>query len=304
MPRIALPTARETVEQRLGDLGFDTDARALLADHYLDAELSGQPSHGLGRVRWLATLEGLEPSARAVPVDRRDGLARWDADGVLGYLALAQALAAESDEPPAGARVVVVERCYPTGRLGWFAQRVASRGLACLLTATSPPRLPHPDGGPPVAGTNPLCLAVPDGEDTLAVDVSMGRLTHGDVLAAAAAGAPLPAGAAVDASGRAVTDPGEVVAGRAGILPAGGDQPHKGFALAILVELLAAALTREPGFAAVAVIAPARTDAAAAIRGRAAGRPLPGERSRARRRDGIERGDVEIGAALWEWLRR
>ena len=305
MPRVRLDDARAAAETRLADLGFAGPARALLAEHYLDAELSGQPSHGLERVRWLASLDGLVPGARPTLLERRDGLARWDAAGVIGYLALAEALDAETADPPRGARVVVVERCYPTGRLGWFAQRPARAGLLCLLTATSPPRLPHPDGGPPLAGTNPLCLAVPDaGGDTLAVDVSMGRLTNGDVIAAAATGAPLPEGAAVDAGGMPVTDPAEVLAGRAGIRPAGGDQPHKGFAVAVLVELLAAALAPHGGHTAVAVIAPASTGAAADLRARAAGRPLPGERSRARSAEGARRGEVEIPDDLWDWLRR
>jgi LDH2 family malate/lactate/ureidoglycolate dehydrogenase len=305
VPRVRLDDARAAAEARLAELGFDAPARALLAEHYLDAELCGQPSHGLERVRWLASLDGLDPGARPSLVERQDGLARWNAAGVVGYLALAEALDAEAADPPRGARVVVVERCYPTGRLGWFAQRPARAGLLCLLTATSPPRLPHPDGGPPLAGTNPLCLAVPDaGGETLAVDVSMGRLTHGDVIAAAAAGAPLPGDAAVDAAGRPVTDPAEVVAGRAGIRPAGGDQPHKGFALAVLVELLAAALAPHGGHTAVAVLAPADATAARDLRARGAGHPLPGERSRARRAGRIGRGDVELPDGLWEWLRR
>src|SRR5881396_3501495 len=48
--------------------------------------------------------------------------------------------------------------------LGYWARRVASGGLVCALTATSPPRLGHPDGGPKLAGTNPLAIAIPSSD--------------------------------------------------------------------------------------------------------------------------------------------
>ena len=102
-----------------------------------------------------------DPNARPRRTGRSEGLARWDGGGVVGYVALAEALDREADDAPAGARLVVVERCFPTGRLGWFAERVAGRGLVCLVTATSTARIAHPDGGPPILGTNPICLALP-----------------------------------------------------------------------------------------------------------------------------------------------
>ena len=45
--------------------------------------------------------------------------------------------------------------------LGYWARRHAGGGLIAVLTATSPPRLGHPDGGPKLAGTNPLASAIP-----------------------------------------------------------------------------------------------------------------------------------------------
>ena len=68
--------------------------------------------------------------------------------------------------------------------LGHWVRRLAEGGLVAALTATSPRRLGHPDGGPKLTGTNPLAIAIPssDGKPVV-VDVSMGNLTYGDVLA-------------------------------------------------------------------------------------------------------------------------
>ena len=112
-------------------------------------------------MRWLAGFADLRPSAAPVLVERAEGIARYDAAGALGYLALAGALDAELERPPEGARLVVVGGCFPTGRLGWFAERAARSGLAVLVWATSTPRIVHPTGGPPMLGTNPFCLALP-----------------------------------------------------------------------------------------------------------------------------------------------
>jgi L-2-hydroxycarboxylate dehydrogenase (NAD+) len=294
---------RAAVDERLRDLGFDARAAELIGEHYLDAQLRGAAGHGLERLRWLAGRPGIEARARPVLAGRADGLARWDAAGTVGYVALAEALSAECAVPLAGARVVVVEGCFPTGRLGWFAERVAAEGLLCLLAATSPARIAHPDGGPPVLATSPICLAVP-GPPPAVVDVSMGRITFGDVLAAAAADEPLPAGAGVRPDGSPEDDPAEIAADRAGIRPFGGDQAHKGFALAVLVELLVAAVSSPAGFAAVALLAAPASDAAERVRAAVGSGRFPGDASRARREAALARGSVDVPDDLWDWIRR
>ena len=153
-------------------------------------------------------------------------------------------------DPPERARVVVASRCFPTGVLGYWGRRLADGGLVAALTATSPRRLAHPDGGPALAGTNPLAIAVPssDGGPVVA-DVSMGAVTHGDVLA------------------------GRVSAEE--LVPFGGEQSHKAFALAVGLELLVGALAG-PEHGVVLVVARPDHDPVPAIRKLAAGRRLPG----------------------------
>ena len=70
---------------------------------------------------------------------------------------------------------------FPTGSLGYWVRLLADGGLVAALTATSPRRLAAPAGGPPLAGTNPLAIAIPssDGAPVVA-DVSMGAVTYGD----------------------------------------------------------------------------------------------------------------------------
>jgi LDH2 family malate/lactate/ureidoglycolate dehydrogenase len=243
---------REDVVDRLRRLGFDERDAETLADHFLDAEARGRPSHGVTRVEWLATLADLRPGARPVRVVAEPGYERWEGCGALGYLTLAAIVDVQLASPPDRARLVVASDCFPTGMLGYWVRRLADAGLVGVLTATSPPRLAHPEGGPPVAGTNPLALAVPSSDGRpLVADVSMGQVTYGDVLA-----------------GRASEEE---------LVPFGGEQAHKAFAMAVGLEALVDALAGD-GYGAVLIVARPDADPVPLLRGRAGGRRLPGDR--------------------------
>jgi len=238
---------------RLAALGFSERDAQTLADHFLDAERRGKRGHGLSRVEWLASLPDLHPGARPERVVAEPGYERWHGRGALGYLTLAAICEAQLSEPPEHARVVVAERCFPTGMLGYWTRKLAEGGLAAALTATSPPRLGHPEGGPKLAGTNPLAIAIPssDGAPVVA-DTSMGRVTYGEVLAG--------------------------IAGEDDLVPFGGEHAHKAFALALGLQLLVDALVAEPGYGAVLLVARPEADPVPALRERAAGVRLPGGR--------------------------
>jgi hypothetical protein len=73
---------------------------------------------------------------------------------------------------------------------------------------------------------------------------------------------------------------GDVLAGKASpeeLVPFGGEQAHKPFALAIGLQLLVDALAGD-GYGAVMVVARPEADPVPALRARAAGLHLPGDR--------------------------
>jgi (2R)-3-sulfolactate dehydrogenase (NADP+) len=236
--------------ERLAALGFEPAAVDVLVAHFTDADRRGKTGHGLARVEWLESLE-LDPKARPLLLESEESFERWDGHGALGYLVLDEIVQGTLDDPPEGARVIAVRRCFPTGVLGYWVRRLAEGGLVAALTATSPRRLPHPEGGTPLTGTNPLAIAIPssDGRPMVA-DVSMAAVTHGDVLA-----------------GRATADE---------LVPFGGAQAHKAFALAVGLELLVAALAG-PEHGALLVVARPEYDPVPAFRELAVGRRLPGD---------------------------
>ncbi|HEY3962072.1 MAG TPA: Ldh family oxidoreductase [Gaiellaceae bacterium] len=241
----------EEARPRLAALGFRPEHVDILAGHFLAAEARGQLGHGLSRVEWLEAWPELETEATPERVLAEPGYERWDGNGALGYLTLHAAVQAQIAAPPEHARIVVCVRTFPSGALGYWVRMLADVGLVAVLTATSPRRLSSPDGGPALAGTNPLAIAVPSSDGAPVVsDVSMGAVTHGAVLAGHA-------------------KPEELV-------PFGGLHAHKAFALAVGLHAFVDALLPGEGFGAVLLVARPESDPVPALRALAEGVRLPG----------------------------
>jgi (2R)-3-sulfolactate dehydrogenase (NADP+) len=239
------------VVERLRALGFSERDAQTLYDHFAAAEARGKAGHGFSRIEWLETLPDVDPSARPRRELHEQEYERWDGNGALGYLTLASIVETTLMNRPRYARVVVARRTFPTGMLGYWVRKLADGGLVAALTATSPRRLAHPDGGPELTGTNPLAIAIPssDGRPVVA-DVSMGKVTYGGVLAG--------------------------LAEESDLVPFGGESAHKAFALAVGLQLLVDALAGED-HGAVLVVARPEHDPVPDFRALAEDVRLPGD---------------------------
>jgi (2R)-3-sulfolactate dehydrogenase (NADP+) len=243
--------SRDEALGRLRALGLGERAAEALFAHFDDAERRGKLGHGHARIAWLES-QRFDPAARPTKLSSLPGLDRWDGEDSLGYLVLQEICDDLIASPPEGARLVAASHCFPTGMLGYWVRLLADRaGLVAVLTATSPRRLPHPDGKTALTGTNPLAIAIPaTGGRPLVADVSMGAVTWGDVI-----------------SGRAQENE---------LVPFGGPHAHKAFALAAGLQLLVDALAG-PQHGAVLVAARPQHDPVPAFRELAAGFRLPGD---------------------------
>lgn len=237
-------------EEKLRALGFAETDVELLADHFLDAEARGKLGHGLARIDWLASQE-FDPTAQPAKTASYPGFDFWESRGAVGYLVLAAICAELAEAEPWPVRVVAAD-AFPTGHLGYWVRWLAEAGLVALLTATSPARLAHPDGGEPLVGTNPIAIGLPNPEgEPIVVDVSPAKATYGDVLAGLAR-------------------PEDVVA-------FGGEHAYKAFALAVGLQGLVESFVGETHGIVLLVAKPEFDGFAATLRERAAGLPLPGD---------------------------
>jgi LDH2 family malate/lactate/ureidoglycolate dehydrogenase len=219
--------------------GLDPSAAAIVADSLVEASLRGVDSHGVARLPIYAErLRAGSMNARPRPrVERRDGaVACVDGDHGPGQVAgvVAMELSVELAREH-GVGVVTARRSGHYGAAAYYVMRPARQGLVALSTTNSEP-LVVPFGGRGWAlGTNPIALSAPTPTGELTIDMATSQVAANKVVNARDEQRPIPAGWAVDEEGRPTTDSQAAHA----MLPLGG---YKGYALAILVEILSGAL--------------------------------------------------------------
>jgi LDH2 family malate/lactate/ureidoglycolate dehydrogenase len=210
-----------------------------VAEALVWTSVRGTDSHGVARLPvYVERLRDGVINTRPRPsVARRDGaVAVVDGDHGPGQVASVFAtdvsveLAAEH-----GVGVAVVRRSSHNGAQAFYARRAAARGMvAVALTNTEPLVIPH-GGAEPALGTNPICLAAPAGDGVFDLDMATSQVAINRIFNARDEGRPVPEGWGVDEEGRPTTDAAAV----ASAVPLGG---YKGYALAVMVELLCGVL--------------------------------------------------------------
>lgn len=213
-------------------------ARALVA-----AEIDGQKGHGAARVAsYAAQVRAGKVDGRAVPKAERTRRATLTIDAGCGFAFPALDVAVETLPGMArecGIAAAGLFRSHHAGALGLVAERLAEAGLVSLMFANTPSAMAAWGGRRALLGTNPIAFAAPrDGEPPLVIDLALSEVARGKIVAAAQQGMPIPIGWAIDKDGHPTTDAKAALQGT--LLPAGGS---KGAALALMVELLAAAVT-------------------------------------------------------------
>jgi LDH2 family malate/lactate/ureidoglycolate dehydrogenase len=223
----------------------------VVARHLVESDCRGVPSHGLLRVtQYLAEIETGEIDPAALPTRERASGARVWLDGnrcfgpVAGSAAVDEAVAVTA---VAGMGVVTVRHTGHAGRIGDYVERAAHSGLVAVAYCSGP-RSGHrvaPFGATEGRlSTNPIAFAFPTPSEPIVADFSTSAVPEGVVRRLHELGLPVPEGALQDPAGRPTTDAGVLYATPPGtILPLGGSGfGHKGFALGLLVEVLATLL--------------------------------------------------------------
>jgi (2R)-3-sulfolactate dehydrogenase (NADP+) len=207
-------------------------------------EADGVASHGLayipiycehvqcGKVDGAAIPSVEKPTPGVVNVDAATGFAHAAIDA--GFDALIPAARAQ------GIAVLAIRNSYNCGVLGYHTWRLAQEGLVGLGFTNAPASIAPSGGSKPVVGTNPFSIAVPgtDGQPALLIDQSASTIAKSEVMKHAREGKAIPVGWALDADGNPTTDPNVGLKGS--MAPSGG---YKGVGVAILTEVMAAALT-------------------------------------------------------------
>ena len=143
---------------------------------------------------------------------------------------------------------VVVRGSQHVGRVGEYPTMAAEEGMIGMAVVNSYGTTGSvaPFGGAERRlSPNPIAFAMPSGGPwPVMVDITTSVFPEGKIRVTRYAGKQLPEGVIVDAGGNPTTDPAAFYGSPPGaLLPLGGIVGHKGFALGIVAELLAGALS-------------------------------------------------------------
>src|SRR6516164_7540669 len=223
--------------------GMSQQDAHLCADTLVQADLWGHQSHGVMRLSWYAARlkAGVcEPKAKPEFVVDAGGLALIDGhDGTGQMLTARAAQEAVRRAKSHGIAAVGVRNSNHFGTALYFTLMAAREGCVAFLSTNASPAMAPWGGRKKTVGTNPWSWACPAGSHApMALDIANTGVARGKIYLAKQKGLPIPEGWAINAAGAPTTDPAEAIDGI--ILPMA---QHKGYAIALMMDMLSGVLT-------------------------------------------------------------
>ena len=234
----------------LARAGMREDIARDVADVLVEGDLLGHTTHGLALAApYLAELEkgSMTGAGEPVVVGSRPAAQTWDGGRLPGPWLTLRALDAAMEMASAqGTGTVVVRRSHHIACLEAYLTRATARGMMALVYSSDPVAASVAPFGAvsPVFTPNPLAAGIPTSGDPILIDVSASYTTNSLTTRLYQAGERLPHAWVQDARGMPTDDPRVLFEEPKGtLLPLGGlEAGHKGYALALMIEAMTAAL--------------------------------------------------------------
>ena len=254
MPTLQADELEATTKRIFQGAGSSEKEAGVISRYLVTANLMGHDSHGVIRIpQYLADVKrgNCVPDAALEVVQETPATVVLNANWGYGQTAATTAMEMAMDK--AGKQAVSsvgIHNCNHIGRLGEYPAMAAERGMIGITTVNG-----HGAGAivAPFGGaegrmvTNPISVGIPTGQGgPIVLDIATSVAAEGKVRVKRNQGQPVPMGWLVNNQGVPTTDPNDLyTTPRGAILPLGGlSEGHKGYGLALIIEILSGALTR------------------------------------------------------------
>lgn len=232
----------------LEETGLKPEYAKLTAEAICTASLRGTDSHGIrllphylraikaGRIDPNAEFEFHRTSLSTGILDANHGMAH-------AAVAIAMDHAIELAEH-AGCGFVSVKNSNHCGAMAYYGLRAAERDMIGLAFTNATAKVKVFNAKEPFFGINPICITAPmEGEDPFCYDAAPTVMSNNKVKMVKQKGERLPEWVAADEEGNMTLDP----AFARMLLPLGGEHAgYKGYALAMVVDILTSLLAGMP----------------------------------------------------------
>jgi LDH2 family malate/lactate/ureidoglycolate dehydrogenase len=214
----------------------------IVADSLVKANLRGVDSHGVIRLPvYINRIKNktIIPGAPFKIVRETTSTALVDGGSGFGQVVAVKAIKLAIEKARrTGVGAISVSNTNHFGMAAYYALIALQNDMASIITSNTSPWVVPWGGRVPMLGTNPICIAIPSGQDIpIILDMATSATARGKIEEAAKEGKPIPGGWAVDENGRPTTDP--IAALKGALLPFGGP---KGYCLSFIIDILSGCL--------------------------------------------------------------
>lgn len=242
--KILLDELQKFSEEALVKAGVSPENAAMAAEVLITTDTFGVVTHGTRNLYpYILKMEagGLDAKAEPTVVCEGPAFAVLNGNKALGMVSGCKAmkLAIEKAKQVGIAYVGVKNSCH-FGAAGYYANLAAKEGMIGLSMSNADPVIAVPNGRKKAIGTNPFAFAAPLGNGkSIFLDIALSNVAALKVIMAKEKGQAIPNTWLVDEEGLPTTD-AEKFPAHASLQPMAA---HKGYGLAILVELLSSVVT-------------------------------------------------------------
>jgi len=235
------------VLQKIGCSAADAD---LAIKVLLSADLRGIDSHGVARLSgyvrlWEAKRVNANPDIHII--HQTPSTAVVNGDSGLGLVVAPKAMQIAIDKAKnVGTGWVSVQNSNHFGIAGYHAMMALEHDMIGIALTNASPLVAPTFSVERLLGTNPICVAIPAGDESpFVADLATTTAANGKLEILQRKNGIAPLGWIQDKNGKPSTNPHELKGGGA-LLPLGGDREHgshKGYALGAVVDIFSAILS-------------------------------------------------------------
>lgn len=244
MKTIKIDALWEFTNKALIQTGVSHEDAKMIADTLVITDTFGVLSHGTKNLyQYIQKCQtgGLDP--KAVPEVEKEGLGWAIINGncAFGMVSACMGMNLAMDKArTCGIGYVGVHNTCHFGAAGYYANLAAHKGMIGLAMSNADPNMAVPNSSGVAIGNNPFSFAVPYQDDrTIFLDIALSNVAALKVIMSKESGKSVPSGWLVDKEGQPTNDPSGFPF-ESFLLPVGA---HKGYGLAVLVEMIASVLT-------------------------------------------------------------
>mgnify|MGYP001176033701 FL=1 len=223
--------------------GLISNHAKICAKYLIAAELFGESSHGLSRLKMYCDRikkKLINPKPKIKIKKISNSVSYIDANNSIGFVAADIGIKKAIEHArKSGIGLVGIKRSNHYGLSRFYANQAVKKNIMVWCFTNAPPAIAPYGTRKSLFGTNPICFGTPSGNKIpFILDMSTSKINRGKIRRAQKLGLKIPYGVALNKNGKITTNAHHAIRGTQ--LPIAG---FKGSGLAWMVDILSGVLT-------------------------------------------------------------